>query len=101
LLVENAGKAIVVVQDGVLKFANSKVTEITGYSGKEMISSPFTEFIHPDDQPTVAELYLQSLRGEEIPHGSIVRSVGKEGNVIWFGLKAVSLPGRRNRLSGF
>ena len=90
LLVENAGKAIVVVQDGVLKFANSKVTEITGYSGKEMISSPFTEFIHPDDQPTVAELYLQSLRGEEIPHGSIVRSVGKEGKVIWFGLKAVS-----------
>ena len=52
LLVENAGKAIVVVQDGVIKFANSKVTEITGYSGKEMISSPFTEFIHPDDQPT-------------------------------------------------
>jgi len=90
LLVENAGKAIVVVQEGVLKFANSKVTEITGYSDKEMIASPFTEFIHPDDQPTVAELYLKSLRGEEIPQGSIVRSIGKEGNVIWFGLKAVS-----------
>ncbi len=90
LLVENAGKAIVVVQDGIIKFANSRVTEITGYSDKEMVSSPFTEFIHPDDQQTVAELYLRSLRGEEIPQGSIVRSIGKEGNVILFGLKAVS-----------
>ena len=58
LLVENAGKAIVVVQDGVIKFANSKTTELTGYPEKDLVSSPFTEFIHPDDKPTVAELYL-------------------------------------------
>ena len=32
----------------------------------------------------------RSLRGEEVPQGSIVRSIGKEGKVIWFGLKAVS-----------
>jgi PAS domain S-box-containing protein len=90
LLVENAGKAIVVVQDGVIKFANSKTTELTGYPEKDLVSSPFTGFIHPDDQPTVAELCLRSLRGEEVPQGSIVRSIGKEGKVIWFGLKAVS-----------
>ena len=90
LLVGNAGKAIIVVQDGVIKFANSKATEITGYSDKEMISSAFKEFIHPEDQQAVAELYLRSLRGEEIPQGSIVRSIGKEGKVIYLGLKALS-----------
>jgi PAS domain S-box-containing protein len=63
---------------------------MTGYPEKDLVSSPFTEFIHPDDQPAVAELYLQSLKGEEVPQGSIVRSIGKEGKVIWFGLKAVS-----------
>ena len=90
LLMQNADEAIVVVQDGVLKFADPKAMEFTGYSEKDLNTKPFMEFIHPDDRQMVAELYLKKLKGNETPHGSTFRAIGKEGNVIWCGLKVVS-----------
>ncbi len=90
LLMQNSDEAIVVVQDGVLKFANPKATEISGYSDKEMTFRPFMELIHPDDRQIVAELHLKKLKGKETPHGSTFRAIGKEGKIIWCGLKVVS-----------
>jgi len=90
LLMQNSDEAVVVAQEGMLKFANPKAMEITGYSDKELTSRPFTEFIHPDDRQILAELYLKKLKGEETPHGLTFRAIAKEGRVIWFGLKVVS-----------
>ncbi len=90
LVMENAGEAIVVVQDGMLKFVNSKAVEISDYSEKELTSRPFTEFVHPDDQKMIVELRLKKLNGERIPHGITFRIIGKGGNVIWAGLNAIS-----------
>ena len=90
LLMQNSDEAVVVVQDGVLKFANPKAMAISGYSDKEMASRPFAELIHPDDRQIVAELYLNRLKGGETPHGLTFRAIAKEGRVIWFGLKVVS-----------
>ncbi|MCX5990825.1 MAG: PAS domain S-box protein [Chloroflexi bacterium] len=46
LLMQNSDEAVVVVQDGMLKFANPKAVEFTGYSEKDMNTRTFTEFIH-------------------------------------------------------
>ena len=90
LLMDNASEAIVVAHDGLLKFVNPKAIDISGYSEKELTSRPFTEFVHPDDQKMVMELYLKKLNGERIPHDVTFRVIGKEGNVIWTGLNAIS-----------
>ena len=90
LVMENASEAIVVVQDGMLKFVNSRAVEISDYSENELTSRSCAEFIHPDDQETVMELYLKKLNGERIPHGFAFRVIGKAGNVIWAGLNAIS-----------
>ncbi|MFH0845067.1 MAG: PAS domain S-box protein [Pseudomonadota bacterium] len=47
ILVENANEAILVAQDGMLKFVNPKVTEISGYTREELTSKAFIDFIHP------------------------------------------------------
>jgi len=47
LLVENANEAILVVQDGMLKFVNRMTAELSGYSEQELTSRPFLEFIPP------------------------------------------------------
>jgi len=89
LLAENAGEAILVVQDDVVKFINPKGVELSGYSGEELASRPFTSFIYPDDIHVVADRYLKRLRGEPVPQTYDFRIIRKDGNIRWGELNAV------------
>ncbi len=88
-LVENANDLIVVVQDLIIKFANSRSEELIGYSNEEMLSVAFTEFIHPDDRQSVAESDFKRLRGDKFVAPNPVRVIGKRGQVIWMDVSAV------------
>ncbi len=84
LLVENANEAIVVTQEGRVKFANPRAIELTGYSIDELTSRPFAELIYPDDRETVIKRYLTVLRGEElVPPYHTYRIIGKGGDIRW------------------
>ena len=89
LVVENANEAIMVAQDGRLRFVNPKTTEITGFSRKELTSRPFADFIHPDDREMVGERHLRRLRGEHLPGVYPFRLVHKDGSIKWLELNAV------------
>lgn len=89
LLVENANEAVLVAQDGMLKFANPKAVELLGYSLEELTNSPFTQFIHPDDRSLVVERYQRRLRGENLPHVYPFRVVDRAGNIKWAEINAV------------
>jgi two-component system cell cycle sensor histidine kinase/response regulator CckA len=89
LLIENANEAILVAQDGMLKFANPKSSEIIGYSKEELGSRPFTEFIHPEDRGIVGERYLKRLKGEPIPDVYPFRVIDKQGNIKWVEINAI------------
>ncbi len=91
LLVDNASEAIIVAQDGMIKFANPKATELSGYSKEELTSVPFVEIIHPDDREMVFERYLRRLQGEEIPSTYPFRIIDKKGNIKWAEIHAVAL----------
>ena len=89
LLIENAAEAIFVAQDGMLKFANRKTTEMIGYSKEELTSKPFPEFIHPDDRMLVLDRHLKRLQGEGSPSVYPFRIVHKSGNIKWVELNTV------------
>jgi PAS domain S-box-containing protein len=89
LLVENANEAILVAQDGMLRFFNTRVIEILGYSREELASKPFIEFIHSEDQSMVAGRYMARLGGGEVPSGYSFRVVDKAGDVRWVEISAV------------
>jgi PAS domain S-box-containing protein len=81
-LVENANEAIIVLQDGTLKFASPKIFEISGYVKDELTSSPFKEFIHPEDRGTV-EVHVKKLKGGEHPRVYPFRMIHKDGTIRW------------------
>ncbi|MBD3183768.1 PAS domain S-box protein [Candidatus Poribacteria bacterium] len=89
ILVENANEAIVVVQDGMLKFVNPKAIEITGYSEEELLTKVFTEFIHKEDRQMVLQRHLKRLKGENLPHVYPFRIVAKNGLIRWVEVNAV------------
>jgi len=90
-LAENAGEAILVVQDNVIKFANPKGAELSGYSIEELVSTPFAQFIHPDDVDMVADRYARRLKGEAVPQIYDFRIIRKDGDTRWSELNAVPI----------
>jgi two-component system NtrC family sensor kinase len=89
--IENAGEAIFVVQDGMIKFMNPKGEELSGYSLEELASRSFIEFIHPDDVDMVVDRHARRLKGEPVPQRYELRIVRKEGSTRWGELNAVSI----------
>jgi PAS domain S-box-containing protein/putative nucleotidyltransferase with HDIG domain len=88
-LFEHANEAIFVVQDAKLAFVNPMTVTITGYSGEELASSPFTDFIHADDRDMVRDRYVRRLKGEDIPPRYSFRVLHKKGGFRWVELDAV------------
>jgi PAS domain S-box-containing protein len=89
VLVQNANEAIIVLQDGVVKFGNPKSELITGYSQEDMTSRSFLDIIHPDDRETVFERYEKRLRGEGVPQVYAFRLIDKDDNIKWLEANAV------------
>ncbi|MHB8053804.1 MAG: PAS domain S-box protein [Candidatus Aminicenantales bacterium] len=88
-LVEYAAEAILIVQDGKLKFVNRMSGKISGFSESELLSSPFLEFIHPDDRKVVGERYLKRLQGDTSVAKYEFRLMRKDGGIKWVELNAV------------
>jgi PAS domain S-box-containing protein len=89
LVVENASEAILVVQDGAVRFFNPRVIDMFGYSGEELVSKPFIEFLHSEDQAMVAGRYMARQEGKEVLPVYPLRVVNKTGNVRWVEVSAV------------
>ena len=91
LVVENANEAIVVLQDGLVKFTNPKGAELVGQSGGELTPTPFLEFIHPDDRQMMMDNHVRRLAGKDVPSSYTFRMIDKEGNTKWIQINAVLL----------
>jgi len=87
-LIEHSNEAIVVAQDGLLKLVNQRVVEQTGYSEQELLSMPFSAFIHPDDRAMVVERYQKRMKGEELPSRYSFRLGTKDGSTRWVEISA-------------
>lgn len=90
-VVENANEAISVVQNGVIKFANAKVTEITGYTVEELNAMPAEVVIHPDDRERVVKYHSQRMQGEQAAVSYEFRIIDKWGKIRWLERHAASI----------
>ncbi len=88
-VVENANEAILVAQDGIIKFHNPKTMELSGYLEDEMSNKPFVEFIYPEDRGLVLERYQKRLAGEILPQVYPFRIITKQGQTKWVEINAV------------
>jgi PAS domain S-box-containing protein len=92
LLVENVNEGICVVQDSLIRYANPKLSEITGYPVQELTSYPFAVFIHPEDQGKLKDNQYTWMTGEGFPQTLLCRSLDKSGNTRWLEINAVRIP---------
>jgi len=65
-VVERANDGVVIIQDGKVRFANPRLAEINGSTVSEIVNTPFTDYIHPDDLDKVTDRYRRRMAGEAI-----------------------------------
>jgi len=88
-LVDNAGEAIFVAQDGRLKLINPATVNLIGRTEDELYSRPFIEFIHPDDRGYVIENHLKRTSGSYAPTRYNFRLISQDGSVKWVELNSI------------
>ena len=89
MMVEHANEAILVAQDGMLRFVNPKAVELIGMPAGEITGKPFATFLHPEDRDLVSERHRRRLRGDTFTPVYPCRVVHPSGNVFWVEINAV------------
>lgn len=83
LIIQKSNQSIILIQDGKVKFANNFTLDITGYSLKEIRSTLFLDFIHPEDKEMVLKNYTARMAGLEAPREYEFRIFTKNKNILW------------------
>jgi len=91
LVVENAEEAILIAQDGFLKYVNPVTLKMLGYSEEVLTSMPFVDLIHPEDREKLFEAHIRRLKGEENQPVYQFRVFTADGTVRWADSRAVTI----------
>jgi diguanylate cyclase (GGDEF)-like protein/PAS domain S-box-containing protein len=89
LVVENVHDGITIVQDGMIKFANPRESEITGYEQDCLMERPYTDFIHPDDRDNIIRCFSGITDGNPSRMVVTFRIIDRCGTVKWIESNAV------------
>jgi PAS domain S-box-containing protein len=81
-LVERGNDGIIMIQDGLVKFANPKMVEMTGFSLEEAIGKRFLEFVSPEYRTPIMESYQKRVAGEEVPNNYEIEILAKDSSRI-------------------
>ncbi|MFZ6656028.1 response regulator [Undibacterium sp. TJN19] len=91
-LINNVTEGILVVQDGLIVFANPRVQSLTGYSAEELGQISFITAIYPEDRPMVIDHHTRRLRGEVVEQYYHFRVENHSTRaLIWVELSAVMI----------
>ena len=81
-LVEQAQDGIALIQNDRVKFINSALVEMGGYSLEELRGKPFVSFIADDELPKVVEIHKKRLNNEKNPNIYETAIKKKNGDIL-------------------
>ncbi|MBT7080487.1 MAG: PAS domain S-box protein [Chloroflexi bacterium] len=81
-LVERSNDGIIILQDNLLKYVNSKMAQMTGYEQEEVINKKFLEFIAPSHRAIGIDRYKKRLAGIDVPNEYEMSVLHKDGREI-------------------
>jgi PAS domain S-box-containing protein len=90
-VVERANDVVAIVQDTIIKYINKRSSEMLGYLSEEMIGTPFTEYIHPDELQRVISHYERWIAGDTVNSMYETALLHKSGDRVDIELNAGSI----------
>lgn len=81
-LIDTVTDAIVIIQDGVVKFVNSITMKKTGYSYEELIGYSFLDKVAVKDRTIVQRHYQARMKGVESHDSYEIEFIARNGQVL-------------------
>ena len=98
LLIENMIDLIYELdEEGRFRFVSLAITDILGYSPREMIGRHYSEFVHPDDLPTLGRRFQERRTGNRAARCMEIRLLAKSGEARMFEVSASGVYDLRRR----
>ena len=91
LVVENAKEAIVIVHDGVVRYANPKMAEIYGCHENDLTGRIFFDMIDGESRVRMMKEYIERMNGREPGFGEPVRIADSSGRFRWLEIYSVPI----------
>ncbi len=102
LIFKNAAIGIAKInREGYFLKVNRKVTEITGYTEKELLQKTFAEITHPDDLEKDLNQAEALFRGEISSYIMEKRYIRKDKTIVWVKLTGSAIFNARGGFSAF
>ncbi len=80
------------INTSTFKFINPTFEKILGYSKEELLTKPFTEFIHPDDVKPTTEVIEKQLQAGIVVQTFENRYLCKNGKYCWLNWNSYPIP---------
>jgi PAS domain S-box-containing protein len=81
-LVEKGNDCIVLIEDGLVRFVNTRMLKMTGYEMGESLGKPFESFASPEYRRIVLERHRRRMAGEDISPNFEAAIIAKDGRQI-------------------
>jgi PAS domain S-box-containing protein len=78
-VLEQATDGVVIIQDRLVKFANTALERIHGYEDNGMVGMPLVELAAPGSRSTTTKHYELRMRGEPAPASYAIRILCRDG----------------------
>jgi PAS domain S-box-containing protein len=65
-VVERADDGICIIQDTIVQYLNPRLAEMWGGTVEEVIGTPFTNYVDPDELAKVVDRYKRRMAGEDV-----------------------------------
>jgi PAS domain S-box-containing protein/putative nucleotidyltransferase with HDIG domain len=88
-VVENAVEGILVVQDGLIRFANPSAVTLCGYPHDVLLQTPFVQVLHPKDASVIEKRHARRLQGDDVPTVYTFRMSRGDGEIRCLELRPV------------
>lgn len=86
---ESMAAGVLIVQNGVVRYANAAVTTITGFDGAEILGQSILFIVHPAERDLVWQRGLARLRGDAVSTRAEYRVNTKSGVERWVDITVV------------
>lgn len=87
-LADTTSAAILILQGGVVRYANPAARFVTGYTADELVGSDLTRLVHPSYQGMVSEPRMSSRWASDMPTRYEIKIIHKDGRERWVDLTA-------------
>ena len=91
LVVENASDAILVVQEGRIRFVNQQAQRLIAMDRMALLNGRFIDLVHPEDRQMVLDRHAARMAGKDAPRSYAFRILRADGEVRWGHLSAVMI----------